>query len=182
MLVRCLLEVSSQTTISSHFFNSLTKSLEYPWLDQLFLYNLHALTFATMIARQSVAQRRRQAIANGVSKSWAGVIIRTNRAPRGLFNGGNTCYKNAVLQNLLHLPRFVNWIMQHNQPRQAWPCQHGDPNRYPPAEWLNEAKVAEHYTSSVTSAEDPSRKFFCDDDGITHWTVPLAGTAGLTNV
>jgi hypothetical protein len=39
-----------------------------------------------------------------------------------------------------------------------------------------------HYGASVTSAEDSSRKFFCNDRHIIPRTVPLAGTAGLTNV
>ena len=33
---------------------------------------------------------------------------------------------------LTHMPKFVNWIMEHNEDGQNWPCNPNDPNlRYP---------------------------------------------------
>jgi ubiquitin C-terminal hydrolase len=55
-------------------------------------------------ARQSTAQRNYSAVANGVSKATRWKIGRRNRRPRGLVNGGASCYRNGVLQTLLHLP------------------------------------------------------------------------------
>jgi hypothetical protein len=39
------------------------------------------------------------------------------------------------LQNLVHLPKFCNWIGQHDPPTlgQDWPCRPEDPNRHLPA-------------------------------------------------
>jgi hypothetical protein len=44
-------------------------------------------------------------------------------------------YMNSVLQNLAHLPKFCNWIVQHNDPTLGadWPCRPQDPNRRLPS-------------------------------------------------
>jgi|SRR5690242_6664084 len=70
--------------------------------------------------RQNQAQRDNRRLVNGISKGWK--ITRTDRRPRGLENTGNNCYRHGALQPLLHLPRFVNWIRQHNEKGKAWPC------------------------------------------------------------
>jgi hypothetical protein len=80
-------------------------------------------------ARQGADQRNRSAIASGISKATRWKITRKNRRPRGLENGGASCYRNSVLQSLLHMPKFLNWIMQHNENGQNWPCHPTDPNR-----------------------------------------------------
>jgi hypothetical protein len=55
--------------------------------------------------RQSVAQ----SVVKGTKKSPT-YIDRRSRPPRGLQNVSDTCYRNAALQALLHLPKFVNWM------------------------------------------------------------------------
>jgi hypothetical protein len=90
-------------------------------------------------ARQGAQQRDRSAIASGISKACRWKIARKNRRARGLTRVGNTCYRNSVLQSLLHLPKFLNWIMQHNESRQNWPCRLEDPNLSLPSKKLLEA-------------------------------------------
>jgi hypothetical protein len=94
-------------------------------------------------ARQSVAQRNRSAVSSGISKACRWKISRKVRRPRGLENAGNTCYRNAVLQSLLHLPKFLNWVMQHNESRQNWPCRTApaDSNQAPPLKWADEPAI-----------------------------------------
>jgi hypothetical protein len=79
--------------------------------------------------RQSAAQRNNIAIANRISKKYRRTVFRLNTAPRGLINLRNDCYRNATLQTLTHLPRFVNWILDHGIPGRHWPCNPQDPNR-----------------------------------------------------
>lgn len=73
--------------------------------------------------RQTQAQRDNRRIIQGISKDWR--ISRRNRGPRGLDNIKLNCYRHSLLQNLLHLPRFLNWIRQHNVYGQNWPCNPG---------------------------------------------------------
>ena len=42
---------------------------------------------------------------------------------QGLFNRGVMCYRNSILQTLLHVPSFIEWLEQH-QPheRQNYHC------------------------------------------------------------
>lgn len=74
------------------------------------------------ITLQTPAQRRTRHLMNGISKTWK--INRSSRRPRGFQNILNNCYRHATLQTLLHLPRFLTWIRQHNAPRRDWPCNH----------------------------------------------------------
>jgi ubiquitin C-terminal hydrolase len=60
-------------------------------------------------ARPGTPQRAWEDVAKGIKKSPT-YIRRHNRRPRGLQNLADTCYRNAALQALLHLPRFVNWM------------------------------------------------------------------------
>ncbi|PSN67843.1 cysteine proteinase [Corynespora cassiicola Philippines] len=59
-------------------------------------------------------------------------IKRGNVRPRGLENGGNYCFRNAALQALLHLPKFINFVLTHNEVDArgivSWPCNSNDPN------------------------------------------------------
>ena len=77
--------------------------------------------------RKDYSQAVRLSIANGISKKWK--IARQTKTPRSFVNEGNDCHRNAALQPLLHLPRFLNWILQHNKHGQKWSCHQGDPNR-----------------------------------------------------
>jgi hypothetical protein len=77
--------------------------------------------------REGHSQSVRRSIANGINKKWK--IARQTKTPRGFVNEGNNCYPHAALQPLLHLPRFVNWILQYNKHGQKWSCHQGDPNR-----------------------------------------------------
>ncbi|CAO2648436.1 Nn.00g077030.m01.CDS01 [Neocucurbitaria sp. VM-36] len=78
------------------------------------------------LPREDPLQRTRRNVASRISKAWRN--DRKNRRPRGLANRGNDCYRIGALQPLLHLPRFVNWILQHNEQGQNWPCGTNDRN------------------------------------------------------
>ncbi|KAF1917976.1 hypothetical protein BDU57DRAFT_528474 [Ampelomyces quisqualis] len=94
-------------------------------------------------ARQSAEQRRRDAAASKITGLCKWRISRQNRRPRGLSNVNETCYQNAALQMLLHLPKFIAWIMQHNAPGQNWPCAAAtmDSNQAPPPKYSNEPAI-----------------------------------------
>ncbi|KAH7117771.1 hypothetical protein B0J11DRAFT_91271 [Dendryphion nanum] len=52
-----------------------------------------------------------------ITRTQRGGITKTiqNRS-RGFDNGGNWCYRNATLQILLHIPKFMNIVIDHNAP------------------------------------------------------------------
>jgi hypothetical protein len=77
--------------------------------------------------REGPDQATRRNVANGISKKSK--ISRQNKRHRGFVNDGNNYYRHGALQPLLHLPRFVNWILQHNKHGQNWPCHANDSNR-----------------------------------------------------
>jgi hypothetical protein len=72
--------------------------------------------------------RDRQGPGSHISGTWPG--SRNHGLPRGIENSGVSCYMNSALQNLAHLPKFCNWIVQHNDPTHGadWPCRPDDPN------------------------------------------------------
>lgn len=76
---------------------------------------------------ETLNQRTRRVLGARLHNRWPNV--RPNPRPRGLRNPGVSCYRNSGLQLFAHLPRFVNWIMEHNEENQNWPCREGDPNR-----------------------------------------------------
>jgi hypothetical protein len=81
--------------------------------------------------RETPDQRARRLRAARLNATWPNT--RPSPRPRGLGNAGNYCYRNSALQMLVHLPKFVNWVMEHNEDGQNWPCNPNDPNmRYPP--------------------------------------------------
>jgi hypothetical protein len=86
--------------------------------------------------REGPEQAQRRRTVNGISKKWK--IARRSKHPRGLVNPRNTCYRHGVLQPLLHLPRFVNWIKKHNPRGTHWPCRRDDPNLGFPSELLTQ--------------------------------------------
>lgn len=81
---------------------------------------------APVIPREGGLQSERWGTANRINKNWP--INRASRVPRGLFNRRNACYRLSALQSLLHLPRFCNWILQHNKKDGEWPCDPNDVN------------------------------------------------------
>lgn len=86
-------------------------------------------------------QRERRRIALGLKNDWP--ITRQSRRPRGLLNPLSNCYPHAALQNLLHLPRFLNWINKHNEPGANWPCRVADPNCILSARELSDPLIKE---------------------------------------
>ncbi|CBX96883.1 hypothetical protein LEMA_P100140.1 [Plenodomus lingam JN3] len=75
-----------------------------------------AATTPNQTARQCASDRIAK---RGLKKSWP--ITRRSRATRGLSRVGNTCFMLSGLQALLHLPKFLNWILSHNTAR--FPCR-----------------------------------------------------------
>ena len=80
--------------------------------------------------RETPDQRTRRLRASRLNARWPNT--RPSPRPRGLQGDGSSCYRIVALQMLTHLPKFVNWIMEHNEDGQNWPCNPNDPNlRYP---------------------------------------------------
>jgi uncharacterized UBP type Zn finger protein len=99
---------------------------------------------------QSAAQRNSIAIANRISKAYDWSAFRQNTRPRGLVNNGNDCYRHSVLQTLLHLPRFVNWILEHNRTGQHWRCNPADWNQHQPVKDKLLEEMQPHFTACTT--------------------------------
>ncbi|KAF1833157.1 cysteine proteinase [Decorospora gaudefroyi] len=91
-----------------------------------------------MARREAPLQAQRRRTADRISKKWK--IARQNKSPRGLDNQGNNCYRHGALQPLLHLPRFVNWILKHKK-NGHWPCHAADPNKSLPEDELTQAEI-----------------------------------------
>lgn len=65
--------------------------------------------------RRTRLQMKKDKYAKQVSDGWpSGVVKRTNKNSRGMHRVGNGCYRISALQALLHLPKFMNWINDHN--------------------------------------------------------------------
>lgn len=91
---------------------------------------------------ETASQRARRLLGSGLDKTWPNV--RHSRRPRGLRNPDVYCYRNAALQVLMHLPKFINWIMQHNERTDGvidWPCHPDDPNRRLPEQQRKDKAV-----------------------------------------
>jgi hypothetical protein len=69
----------------------------------------------TAISSQTALQRRKNAVGKSVQKKWR--ITRDDRSTRGLHRAGTMCFLLGGIQVLLHLPKFVNWILSHNSTR-----------------------------------------------------------------
>jgi hypothetical protein len=76
-----------------------------------------------------------------ISGTWPGT--RNHAYPRGIANSGSTFYMNSALQNLAHLPKLCNWIVQHNDPTNDidWPCRPDDFNRHLPPNQKNDKAI-----------------------------------------
>ncbi|KAH3955507.1 hypothetical protein HBH53_001390 [Parastagonospora nodorum] len=102
-----------------------------------------------MPPRQSQIQQNRIATANRISKAYKWDVNRQNPRPRGLSNLGNDCYRNATLQTLFHLPRFVNWIQEHREGGAHWDCKPDDPNMDQPRADRVSIQMERHGTGCV---------------------------------
>ncbi|KAI4134209.1 MAG: hypothetical protein LQ347_001720 [Umbilicaria vellea] len=60
-------------------------------------------------ASETPAQRGRTMVTAQISSSW-GAKQRPPLPSKGMRNPGQLCYRNGVLQAVLHIPKFVNWI------------------------------------------------------------------------
>ncbi|KAF2031599.1 cysteine proteinase [Setomelanomma holmii] len=80
---------------------------------------------AAIALHTTATQRTKNAIATRIQKDWP--ITRIGRRSRGLRRVGNTCFRLSGLQALLHLPKFLHWILSHNTMRPdgtvQFPCR-----------------------------------------------------------
>lgn len=74
------------------------------------------------------APHPRQTLKNNVARQiknrWP--ITRKIRSSRGLRRSGNSCFRLSGLHALLHLPKFLQWILSHNSTdkgRVIFPCR-----------------------------------------------------------
>lgn len=73
----------------------------------------------TALIRRTALQAERDSVADTISSTWLRRRLkntqntRPNRDPRGIENPEQHCYWNSVLQNLMHVPIFLNWIRSH---------------------------------------------------------------------
>ncbi len=51
-----------------------------------------------------------------LNKAWEPYIVLQAIRSFGLFNTGQTCYRNASIQVLMHLPIFLNWLEDYHHP------------------------------------------------------------------
>lgn len=75
-------------------------------------YKLRGINNAPVVLQKTARQRAKDAAAKSVNKKWR--ITRNSRRSRGLHRTGMTCFRLSGMQSLLHLPKFVNWILSHN--------------------------------------------------------------------
>jgi hypothetical protein len=70
---------------------------------------------------RSPSQMQKDRHARHISSSWP--ITRHNKSSRGIerLSGNNECFRLAAIQGLLHLPKFMNWILLHNEDGE-FPC------------------------------------------------------------
>lgn len=76
-------------------------------------YNLrgHAVP-APIVYHQTAEQIASDRIASRIKKDWP--ITRNSKRTRGLERQGMSCFRLSGMQGLLHLPKFLNWILSHN--------------------------------------------------------------------
>lgn len=59
--------------------------------------------------------RRRRRVANVVRPAWKGMPVSAQQGMRNLT--GVLCYRNSLLQSLLHQPQLCRWLMTQHQPQ-----------------------------------------------------------------
>jgi hypothetical protein len=66
--------------------------------------------------QKSPSQRSKDRHAARVLSSWD-FITRSNKDSRGIHRlpGNNECFRLSAVQALLHLPKFINWTLTHNE-------------------------------------------------------------------
>lgn len=62
--------------------------------------------------------------AEKVNLGWKG----TFPVGAGMYNVGNTCYLNSILQALFHVPALVNWLL--SDPHHTSKCEQNGKNKY----------------------------------------------------
>jgi len=71
-----------------------------------------------------------------ISKNWPNRAA--GKKSQGLYNSGNYCYRRTVMQSLLHIPIFLNWLDGH-------------PPAKPPATQASAAQAVQPQNSSAKS-------------------------------
>jgi hypothetical protein len=60
-----------------------------------------------------IQQKNKDQYLKRIRKTWP--ITRANKASRGIQREGQQCFRISAIQALLHLPKFMNWILSHNE-------------------------------------------------------------------
>ena len=75
---------------------------------------------------ETEGQRARRVVGARLDGTWPNT--RPSPRPRGLVRTGMACYRISALQMLAHMPKFVNWVLEHREDGQDWPCNQDDEN------------------------------------------------------
>ena len=121
---------------------------------------------------ETASQRARRLRGAELDKTWPNT--RSTRRPRGLRNPDDYCSRNVALQMLAHLPKFVNWMLQHNDPvkGQDWPCHPNDPNQRLPAQQTKDKAITDMDPDLINGCVPCRLKtFICD-----YWGDSTLGT------
>jgi len=65
-----------------------------------------------VVYQKTDAQVASDRVASRIKKKWP--ITRNSKRTRGLERHGMSCFRLSGIQGLLHLPKFLNWILSHN--------------------------------------------------------------------
>ncbi|KAM3078112.1 hypothetical protein ACMFMG_002588 [Clarireedia jacksonii] len=66
------------------------------------------------VRRFAMNVRKRRSLANKTSSEYKRM---PTSAQRGMYNPNVLCYRNSLLQSLLHLPKFVNFLIEQHLPK-----------------------------------------------------------------
>ncbi|KAH8593345.1 hypothetical protein B0O99DRAFT_596566 [Bisporella sp. PMI_857] len=67
------------------------------------------------VAKDAKANRQKRKSARNVNGSWSGLGHRAE-CQQGMSNPNILCYRNSLLQAVLHQPKLVNWFVQNHGP------------------------------------------------------------------
>jgi hypothetical protein len=125
-------------------------------------------------------QTARRLLGSRLNKDWPNT--RDHLQPRGLQNGPGAgiiaaCYRSSTLQMLAHLPKFVNWVAQHNDPTygQDWPCHADDANRRLPINQENDQAILDMDQNLIIGCVPCRLKAFFQQ----YWAKETIGSNGL---